>query len=792
MRDSFNGNAYSATMQYGTSRSEPGSGAGTGMLDVRFSRASCTNQSRVFASPVRARGRLNVSVLLTQTLEKEGERMPLCSPWKEKWRTKFNVCFYRKRKYFGKICSTRVNDMDSNNKKIVKFGWLRTTHCSPTKFMKSNGGTPKPTCWVQTPTEFESPPDLNVSTGSAGLGELENICLDTPKRKAVSSPDNPNESKSEGSHFFTGKVNGLRKLLRRRLQGSTSSESKAVLINTSQSESQLSSPTPSNSLKRKNRTPEEGSKAIYLKALTAAINGGEPQSSAELESESEDTAPFEGESYNFRPLVFVEMDTHDESVGLKNDTRSVVLEGEASPDWSDVEDPVACDTFSQDEYSTAKKEPSTAVSYRESCVPQSGASTSELSGSVQLWGKSSPQPLPHSRRKVLISSGKTPPDTSVSTEPVILRTLGPSEGGIDDPYPRSSGVSSVDPFSLWQTPASETYGPEICPLFSSPLLHFNQNSRRFSDGGLSVHFPDAAYVEKSTATRRMSVGAEPIWTCDPAQRRASQQGFVDTHCHLDMLWAKLGFIGTFAHFRSRYRRSFPPEFNGCIADFCNPGIMVRQALWEGLLGEELVWGAFGCHPHFAKEYSEAHQRSILTAMRHPKAVAFGEIGLDYSHKNSTSAARQKEVFERQLNLAVAMNKPLVIHCRDADDDLLVIMKKCVPPDYKIHRHCFTNSYQVIEPFLKEFPNLCVGFTALITYARAHEARDAVRKIPLERILLETDAPYFLPRTVSKDTCRFAHPGMGIHTLREVSLLKGVCLSTVLSTVRCNTTQLYGI
>lgn len=65
-----------------------------------------------------------------------------------------------------------------------------------------------------------------------------------------------------------------------------------------------------------------------------------------------------------------------------------------------------------------------------------------------------------------------------------------------------------------------------------------------------------------------------------------------------------------------------------------------------------------------------------------------------------------------------------------------------------YRHCFTNSYPVIEPFLSEFSNLCVGFTALVTNPNAMEARDAVRKIPLDRILLETDAPYFRPRQVS--------------------------------------------
>ncbi|XP_020357287.1 putative deoxyribonuclease TATDN2 [Oncorhynchus kisutch] len=773
--------------------------------------------------------------------------------------------------------------MDSNNREKVKFDWLQTTLCSPTKFRKSNGGAPKPIRWSESPSEVLTAPDLNVS---AGLGELEGICLDTPKRKEVTSSDDPS-----GSNPFTGKIKGLRNLSRKCLKDLTPSESKAVLKDTtSQSESRVSSPTPSAcGLKRKDRTPQEGSKAIYLKALTAAIRGrGEKQfpakataekspsfakkkstknnqsldtandnmpslepddctaldldcCSAQSESESEDMAPLKGGDYYFRPMVFEETGTQDENTGLKKDTRSVVLKRDNSPDWSDVEDPVVVETFSQEEspsHSTAKVEPKREVSSSDSSLPaldyipnsllyftkpqtyhpdtwklnfpavnaQSGSitapsltspSTNRLNGVVQPPSESPAQPFPQSWRTVFISSKQIPQEKPNSAQPPAPGTPRTGMGGIGVPCSPSSVSSSPDPFALWE-PAicSSNTSPathKIHPLFSSPYRPCEQTFRRYSDGGHS--FPSSSpsrCYDNSTNTRRMSVGVEPIWACNPSQRRVSQHGFVDTHCHLDMLWGKLGFRGTFARFRSLHQSSFPTDFHGCIADFCNPRIMVREALWEGLLAEELVWGAFGCHPHFAKEYSEVHERSILMAMRHPKAIAFGEIGLDYSHKNSTNTSRQKEVFERQLKLAVAMNKPLVIHCRDADDDLLLIMKKCVPQDYKIHRHCFTNSYPVIEPFLKEFPNLCVGFTALITYPRAYEARDAIRKIPLDRILLETDAPYFLPRQVSKDVCRFAHPGMGIHTLREISLLKGESITTVLTTIRRNTTQLYGI
>ncbi|XP_043916371.1 putative deoxyribonuclease TATDN2 [Protopterus annectens] len=162
-------------------------------------------------------------------------------------------------------------------------------------------------------------------------------------------------------------------------------------------------------------------------------------------------------------------------------------------------------------------------------------------------------------------------------------------------------------------------------------------------------------------------------------------GFIDTHCHLDMLYSKLSYQGTFSKFRRIYDSTFPVDFQGCIADFCDPRTLLRNSLWEDLLKEDYVWGAFGCHPHFARYYTPLQERAILQAMKHPKAIAFGEMGLDYSHKCSTVVSKQQKVLETQLQLAVSLNKPLVIHCRDADKDLLEIMKKYVPRDYKIHR-----------------------------------------------------------------------------------------------------------
>ncbi|XP_075794845.1 3'-5' RNA nuclease TATDN2 [Pelodiscus sinensis] len=270
-----------------------------------------------------------------------------------------------------------------------------------------------------------------------------------------------------------------------------------------------------------------------------------------------------------------------------------------------------------------------------------------------------------------------------------------------------------------------------------------------------------------------------------------QEGFIDTHCHLDMLYSKMSFQGTFSKFRRIYNSSFPKEFQGCIADFCDPRTL-EDDLWEDLLKEDMVWGAFGCHPHFARYYTDLHERNLLQAMRHPKAIAFGEMGLDYSYKCSTDIPKQHKVFEKQLQLAVSLRKPLVIHCREADEDLLGIMKKFVPKDYKIHRHCFTGSYDVIEPLLEHFPNLSVGFTALLTYSSAFEARETIKKMPLNRIIVETDAPYFLPRQVPKSICQYSHPGLALHTVREIAHLKDLPLSHTLAVLRKNTNYMYNL
>nr|XP_033781719.1 putative deoxyribonuclease TATDN2 [Geotrypetes seraphini]XP_033781720.1 putative deoxyribonuclease TATDN2 [Geotrypetes seraphini] len=445
-------------------------------------------------------------------------------------------------------------------------------------------------------------------------------------------------------------------------------------------------------------------------------------------------------------LVFLYEDDSDE-----DDRKKVVIEREPSigSDFSDVEDMEPLTKFSQEEVSPSffsrenvTSPPSECIGYPPRCDYSKSWTSTPRSGSK-------------AQKQAELSS-------SSSSKNVGLAEV--------SSFNRSNDFDTTDEDGCCQSAS-----------FNSFRIYKEKRTFKEVELDISYNTQTSDFIPEDFVKERLPVEL-PKWL---------QEGFIDTHCHLDMLYSKLSFKGSFAKFRREYNSTFPKEFQGCITDFCNPRFL-KNFPWKELLEEDMVWGAFGCHPHFAQYYTERQEQELLYALRHPKAIAFGEMGLDYSHKCTSEVSTQHKVFERQLELGVALKKPLVIHCRDADTDLLEIMKKFVPRDYKIHRHCFTGSYDVIEPFLLEFPNLAVGFTALLTYPSACEAREALRKIPLERIIVETDAPYFLPRQVPKNTCRFSHPGLALHTVGEIARLKELPISSVLGVLRQNTKRLYNL
>ncbi len=257
--------------------------------------------------------------------------------------------------------------------------------------------------------------------------------------------------------------------------------------------------------------------------------------------------------------------------------------------------------------------------------------------------------------------------------------------------------------------------------------------------------------------------------------------YIDTHCHLDDILAKLE-APDYPTFRSRF---LPSNFGGCITISCDPRSIPATL---DLMRHEGVYGAFGIHPHEAQAYTAELDASLLEAMADAKTVAWGEIGLDY-HYDFSAREIQREVFARQIRKGVEMGKPLIIHTREAEEDTLSIMSAEVPKAWKVHVHCFTSSPEMAEKLLENFPNLCLGFTGIVTFKNALELQAVAKATPLDRILLETDGPYLAP---IPHRGKPAHPGHIPLIAQKIAELKGMDVETVYQAARENTRKVYGI
>ena len=176
----------------------------------------------------------------------------------------------------------------------------------------------------------------------------------------------------------------------------------------------------------------------------------------------------------------------------------------------------------------------------------------------------------------------------------------------------------------------------------------------------------------------------------------------------------------------------------------------------------------------------------------PKVVGLGEIGLDFSSKNRVDKKLQEKVFLQQLHLALELNMPICLHIREADEDGLSLLEKAqVPKTHPIHLHCFNSSWKVCQAWMKRFSCLKIGFTPLIMFDNVQHLHEVVRKIPLERVLLETDSPYFLNRRL-KSKIGMTHPGLVVHVAKEIATIKAISLDEVLVATDRNIQEVYGI
>lgn len=179
-----------------------------------------------------------------------------------------------------------------------------------------------------------------------------------------------------------------------------------------------------------------------------------------------------------------------------------------------------------------------------------------------------------------------------------------------------------------------------------------------------------------------------------------------------------------------------------------------------------VYFTQGIHPHDAKKSTKAALKTIRERCSHEKMLAVGEIGLDYYYNHSPREIQLK-IFEEQLNIAIEENKPVVIHSREADADMMSMLGKYGPKLPKSGViHSFTSTQELAEVALEN--NFYIGFNGIITFKSAQNVRDILNIVPIEKILIETDAPFLTPTPHrGKENAPFYLP----HILAKVSEIK---------------------
>ncbi|HQD39002.1 MAG TPA: TatD family hydrolase [Bacillota bacterium] len=180
---------------------------------------------------------------------------------------------------------------------------------------------------------------------------------------------------------------------------------------------------------------------------------------------------------------------------------------------------------------------------------------------------------------------------------------------------------------------------------------------------------------------------------------------------------------------------------------------------------DICWAAVGVHPHDAKDVDGGMEQELIKLAEHPKVVAMGEVGLDYHYDHSPRPVQQ-EVFRRQLAVARQLNMPVVIHSREADRDTMLILEEFAPPRCLLH--CYGGSWETAQLGLKR--GYYFSFGGPVTFKNAKRPVEVVSKLPVERLMLETDAPYLAPEP---NRGKRNEPAFLVHTLGRVAQLKEI-------------------
>jgi TatD DNase family protein len=217
----------------------------------------------------------------------------------------------------------------------------------------------------------------------------------------------------------------------------------------------------------------------------------------------------------------------------------------------------------------------------------------------------------------------------------------------------------------------------------------------------------------------------------------------------------------------------------------------QQAVELARLQPGVLYATAGIHPHYATEYDEQAAQLLTRLAALPEVVAVGECGLDF-YRNFSPREAQQQAFAAQLDIAIASGKPVFLHQRDAHDDFVRILGTYIDRISGGVAHCFTGGPDAMAEYLEM--GLYIGVTGWVCdERRGHDLQAAVPEMPLERLLLETDAPYLVPRDLpEKLPARRNEPKVLPHVLARVARLMGRNEAEVAAAATRNAEALFGI
>ena len=251
---------------------------------------------------------------------------------------------------------------------------------------------------------------------------------------------------------------------------------------------------------------------------------------------------------------------------------------------------------------------------------------------------------------------------------------------------------------------------------------------------------------------------------------------VDSHCHL-----------VYEGLVERQDEVLEAARQRGVAAFLN--ISTRQREWDDVIGVAErhgdVWASVGVHPHEADAHPDLGAAALAEAADHPRVIAIGECGLDYYYDKSDREA-QKERFKAHIAAARETGLPLVVHTRDAEEDTAAILTEAVGQGgVKGVLHCFTGSAELARKALDL--GFYISLSGIVTFKNARELQETAKEIPIDRLLVETDAPFLAPVPHRGQTCE---PAFVADTAAFVAELRGEAPEEVARATTANFYRLF--